>query len=132
MRGAMNNVWKQAAGTVGRRIAAAACAAMLAALPAGFCAAAFLAAAASDAHACCGSGGGHSRMPFSDACEQLCASAASVLPPDAPPPTIPAVALPTSLPAPAAAIRRGGAPRPANAVPAVSPPRFILHCAFLI
>lgn len=129
-RGAMN-AWKRTTGKVGRRIAAAVCAAALSALSAGPCAAALFAAAETDAHACCGHGGGHSSMPPADACERLCASAASVPPTDTPAPALSAGASPAPPgPDPAAAMRRG-APRPATA-PAVSPPRFVLHCAFLI
>ena len=124
------NVLRQVTESAGRRFAAAAFAAMLTALPAIPCAAAFFEAIETDAHACCGRRQEHSSTPFSDACKRLCASAASVLPPDTAPPALPAESAAAACPAPAAQSRSGAPFIPA--VPADSPPRFVLHCAFLI
>lgn len=117
--------------SIRRRVAALTGTTMLVLLLVVPCAAMF-AAVESDAHACCDHQDEHSSLPASDACERLCTSATSTLPPQSvtPDPGLAVVVgvdqdVTTLVPsARQLAVLQVAAPDP--------PPLFVLHCAFLI
>jgi len=117
--------------SIRRRVAAFTGTTMLVLLLVVPCAAMF-AAVESDAHACCDRHDGHSSLPASDACERLCASTTSTLPPQSVTPD-PEFAVVVGVdedvvsivpPASRLTVLQVAAPNP--------PPLFVLHCAFLI
>ena len=117
--------------SIRRRVAALTGTTMLVLLLVVPCAAMF-AVVESNAHACCDHHDGQSSLPASDACERLCASATSTLPPQSltPDPGLAVVVgvdrhVTTFVPsARRLTVLQVAAPDP--------PPLFVLHCAFLI
>lgn len=117
--------------SIRRRVAALTGTTLLVVLLVVPCAAMF-AAAESNAHACCDHHDGHSSLPASDACERLCASATSTLPPQSVTPD-PGLAVVVGVDQDAAAFVPSARRLTVLLVAAPNPPPlFVLHCAFLI